>query len=178
MALETTRRRGFKVLTRIMFYKPCFYDLNMLNVEKILKEKCISYKLIKLREKSISAKDVVKHGDVNAEEICKTIIIKDKKRNFYACFLKGGDTVDKDKLRNILSSKTSIATHENVKEIAKVNPGEVCPILLNIKIFVDQKVTELKKVNFGSGDLYYGIEMKIEDLLKILDDYEVKDLIL
>nr|MBI4156898.1 YbaK/EbsC family protein [Candidatus Woesearchaeota archaeon] len=148
----------------------------MLEVEKILNVKNVSYRLIPLKEKSISAEDVVKHGDVNPEEICKTIIVKDRKRSFYACFLKGNDRIDKDKLKNIIGSKINIATHENVKEVAKVNPGEVCPVLLKIKIFVDEKVTKLKRVNFGSGDFYHGIEMGLEDLLKVLYDYEVKEI--
>jgi len=148
----------------------------MLEVEKILKKKNFPYRLIQLKGKSISAKDVVKHGDVDKKEICKTIIVKDKKRNFYACFLKGNDMIDKNKVREIIKSKTTIATHDNVREIAKANPGEVCPILLNIKIFVDKKVIKLKRVNFGSGDLYYGIEMKLDDLLKILYNYEVKEI--
>ena len=148
----------------------------MLEVEKVLKKKNPPYKIIHFKEKAISAKDVVKHSNVNKDEICKTIIVKDKKRNFYACFLKGNNMVDKDKLRSILGSKISIATPKNVREIAKVNPEEVCPVLLKIKIFVDEKVTKLKKVNFGSGDLYHGIEMKLEDLLKVLYDYEIKEI--
>ena len=149
----------------------------MLEVEKILNSKKTPYRLISLREKSVSAKDVVKHGNVNEDEICKTIIVKDKKRNFYACFLKGINMIDKDKVKVIVKSKITIATHDNVREVAKANPGEVCPLLLNVKVIIDKNVLKLKMVNFGSGDLFFGIEMALKDFLKVLDNYETGDII-
>ena len=148
----------------------------MLKAEKILKEENISYKLIQLEKESISTKDVVKHGNVNEDEICKTIIVKDKKRNFYACVLKGNNMIDKNKVKNIVKSKITIATHDNVREVAKVNPGEVCPLLLNIKIIVDKNVLNSEKINFGSGNLLFGIEMILNDFLKMMKNYEISDI--
>ena len=48
---------------------------------KLLKEKKIEYRTIKLSNKGVSCDDVVKFATdtVNPIEICKTIIVKDKK---------------------------------------------------------------------------------------------------
>ena len=72
----------------------------------------------------------------------------------------------------------TIATHDHVREVAKVNPGEVCPLLIDTKIIIDKNVLKLKNINFGSGNLMFGIEMKLDDFLKVLENYESGDLIL
>lgn len=57
---------------------------------KILKDKNIQFRVIKLSNKGISSNDVVKYAVdyLNPSEICKTIITKDKLGNNYALLLK------------------------------------------------------------------------------------------
>lgn len=52
-----------------------------LQIEKLLKEKGVEYRLIKLSQKAYTVADVVKYseGDINPEEICKTIILHGKR---------------------------------------------------------------------------------------------------
>ena len=61
----------------------------------------------------------------------------------------------------------SIASFVEVKEAVGVEPGAVCPILLDIGLFVDRKVMELERINFGSGNHMYGMEIRAGDLERV-----------
>lgn len=137
---------------------------------KMLKERGIEFRLIKLSDRAISVDDVVKFSDgsVKADEICKTIVVKDS-NNFYALFLLGSDKIDFSKAKNVIGKKISIASADEVKRAAGVEPGAVCPLLLNMPMIIDKKVFTKKKINFGSGDHLHGIGMKPEDLERAIE---------
>ncbi len=144
--------------------------MNLLS-SAILEKKGIRYRLIELEDRAITVADVVKHssGNVNSDEICKTIIVKDEKGNKYAIFLLGGSRIDFSKAKKEIGAKVSIATADEVKETAGVEPGAVCPLLLKIPLFVDKHVLEEEKINFGSGDHLFGIEIEARDLEKAVE---------
>lgn len=142
---------------------------------KILEEKNIPYRLIKLSEKGISFEDVVKYAEnkLNPDEICKTIIVKDKKGNKYTFFLKGNKKIDFSKAKEIIGSKISIVGYEDFVKETGTEPGAICPFLLEIPIFIDKEIFGLEKINFGSGNNLYGIEIKSKDLSKLIKFKEV-----
>jgi len=144
---------------------------------EFLENKGINYRLIKLSEKGISFEDVIKYAqeEINPNEICKTIIVKDKKNNRYALFLKGNQKIDFSKAKEIIGSKISIISYEDLKKSTGTEPGAVCPILLDFSIFVDKKVLETNKINFGSGDHLYGLEINSKDLNKVIN-FKVVDI--
>lgn len=148
------------------------------NIEKYLQEKGIDFKVIDLPETAVSVADVIRlsNGQVKEEEIIKTLIVKTKKgkpacrqAGFVGCILKGGDRLK-------INIMDRLATKEEVLQIAGVEFGAVCPILLSIPIVIDEKVTKLKRVNMGSGDHLKGLEMDFGDLLKCLSDFKIKEI--
>ncbi len=142
----------------------------MLEVEKVLKEKGADYRIIELKGRAMTVQDVVEmsKGDIKPEEICKTIILKDKK-GLIGLVLKGSDRIDFDKLRKETNRDFRITQISEVKALTGLEPGAVCPILLKIPIFVDQSVLGLKRINFGSGNHMFGLEIATEDLKKLVD---------
>lgn len=138
---------------------------------KLLKEKDIDYRLIELSNKGISTEDVIKYAkdEINPEEICKTIVVQDKQGNKYAFFLKGNHRIDFSKARQIIGQNISIVSYEDLKKATGKEPGAICPLLLNVPIFVDKKVFETEKINFGSGDHLYGLEINPNDLEKVIN---------
>jgi len=150
-----------------------------LESEKILKSKGVNYRLISLSEKGISFDDVVKYAkdEINPDEICKTIIVKDKKDNKYAFLLKGDKRIDFSKVKEVIGSKASIISYEDLKKATGTEPGAVCPFLLNMPLFIDKQVLGLEKINFGSGDHLFGLEIKTEDLEKVIN-FKVVDVVL
>lgn len=149
----------------------------MLESEKILKAMNINYKLIKLKNRAVTVEDVIKYSEeeLSLDEICKTIILKDSKGKLFAAFLLGSHKIDFRKLEKATGAKYSIVKTQEVEEKTKMVPGAVCPLLIRMPIFLDKRVLEKKKVNFGSGDHLYGLEVATEDLKRILD-YRIVDI--
>lgn len=146
-----------------------------LRVQDILESKNVQYRIIELRDRAISVQDVIDYSkeDINPEEICKTILVK-RKKEYSALFLRGADKIDFKKSRALIG-KTRIASREEVNEVSGVDPGAVCPLLLDVPVIVDQRVLGLEKLNFGSGNHLYGIEIASVDLEKVLD-FRVADI--
>ncbi|MEM7821731.1 MAG: YbaK/EbsC family protein [Candidatus Aenigmatarchaeota archaeon] len=141
---------------------------NLIKLTNQLKERGIKFRLIELKDRAITVEDVVKFSkeDIKPEQICKTLIVKTNK-GYVGVFLKGDKKINLDRLRGVLNSKVNLANLEEVKEASGVERGAVCPLLLDIPLVMDEEVLDLERVNFGSGDCLYGIEMKPEDILKL-----------
>lgn len=148
----------------------------VLRVEEILKDAGIEYRLIELDDRAVSVDDVIEYskGDIIPEEICKTILVKVKKK-FYALFIRGADKIDFKRVKSVIG-KARIASLDEVKEIAGVEPGAVCPLLVPVPVLVDEHVMDLKKLNFGSGNHLYGVEITSSDLAKVLD-FQLVDIV-
>lgn len=140
-----------------------------LKIEDILEAKKITYRIIELEARAITVKDVIEYSkeDINPEEICKTILVKQKDQ-YYALFLRGADKVDFKKLKAEIG-KASIVSHDEVFSVSGVEPGAVCPLLLDLPVLVDRRVLELERVNFGSGDHLFGVEIAAVDFGRVLD---------
>lgn len=136
-----------------------------------LKHGNIKFRLIELTDRAMTVSDVIKFsmGDVKAEEICKTIIVKDEKGNYFGLFLEGSRKIDFARVAALLGSKARIASAEEVRNITGIEPGAICPLLLKIPVIVNKGVLKFDNVNIGSGDHLYGIEMNPKDLLGLVD---------
>jgi len=144
---------------------------------RLMEDKGVDYRIIELTDRAVTVKDVVRYAkeEINLDEICKTIVLKDRKGRMHAVFLRGGDRIDFGKLRSLMG-KASVATPNEVEEATGVKPGAVCPLLLDIPLYVDERVFIKEKVNFGSGNHLYGIELSPKDLDKIIA-FKVVDVI-
>jgi len=147
-----------------------------LEAERILDERGIDYKLIELTDRALSINDVIRFSKepLKVDEICKTIIVKDRGGGKHAILLLGGDRVDLVKAGRTIGSRLSIANPREVAEATGVEPGAVCPLLLSIPIYIDMRVTGKNRVNFGSGNHLYGIDIAFGDLAKVIE-YKVVD---
>lgn len=137
----------------------------------------VNYKLIKLKNRAVTVEDVIKYSDeeLDPDEICKTVILKDCEGNLYAAFLLGSHKIDFKKLEKATGAKYSILKAQEVEEKTKMSPGAVCPLLLRAPIFLDKRVLEKRKVNFGSGDHLYGLEIATDDLKRVFS-YRIVDI--
>jgi prolyl-tRNA editing enzyme YbaK/EbsC (Cys-tRNA(Pro) deacylase) len=145
-----------------------------LPVEELLIEADVEYRIIELEARAISVEDVIEYSKepINPDEICKTILVK-RKNQYHGLFLRGADQIDFKKLKTLIG-KSSIASRDEVKEISGVDAGAVCPLLLDVPVIVDKRVLDLEKLNFGSGNHLYGVEINSGDLSRVLE-YSVAD---
>jgi prolyl-tRNA editing enzyme YbaK/EbsC (Cys-tRNA(Pro) deacylase) len=141
-----------------------------LEVVKILEKNNVNYKLIRLSSESVNIQDVMNNSTdrINENEICKTIVVKGDKNNNYAILLEGKSKIDFSKLKVIIGSKINIVNLQELRSITGKEPGEICPLLLSIPLFVDERVLAHQNINFGSGDLLYGIEINSMDLERVV----------
>ena len=142
----------------------------MLSSVQILERKGVSYRLIELSDRALSVQDVIRFskGDFNIGEICKTIILRDEGEGKYAFFLAGSDKIAFSKAERSIGKRLKMVNADEVRILAGVDPGAVCPLLLTVPILIDKRVLKLDKVNFGSGDHRYGLEIATTDFLKIV----------
>lgn len=141
----------------------------MIPVEEVLKTKQIPYRLIELQKEAFTVDDVVNFskGDINPAEICKTIILKGKKSGKrYAVLLRGDDRLDFRAAKMLFREEMKVGDVGDVREVAGVEPGAVCPFLLAVPLYVDHGVLRLKRINCGSGHHLYGLEFDAKDLAK------------
>ena len=145
-----------------------------LPVEELLIEADVEYRIIELEARAISVDDVIVYSKepINPEEICKTILVRHKKQ-YHALFLRGADQIDFRKLKAIIG-KSSIASRDEVREISGIDAGAVCPLLLEVPVIVEKRVLDLEKLNFGSGNHLFGVEINSGDLSRVLE-YRVAD---
>ena len=155
---------------------------NLAKIEKYLKDKKINHKISDLGGEVYKVEDVIKAG-VNPDQILKTLIIRSTvkeglefKDKYFALVLRGKDRIDFKKVRRLFGGKSELAKPAEVKKVAGVPVGAVCPILLDIPIYIDKSAMDLKHVNMGSGDLTKELEMDFENLLSVIGSYKVSDL--
>jgi len=136
---------------------------------KKLEEKGIEFNLLELKDKAMTVEEVIKFAKekVNPNEVCKTLILKDQENNSYAVFLLGNDRVSFSKVRKRFNcSELRMASPDEIRQETGLEIGAVCPLFLDLQMFVDRRVFNRKKVNFGSGDHLFGIEIDPKDILK------------
>lgn len=141
-----------------------------LPVETLLEEKGVLYTLHQLDGAAISVSDVIKlsRGTLDRNEVCKTIILRGRKSGmFFGILLRGNDKLDTKKLKVLFKEEVAIATKEEVVVVAGVEPGAVCPFLLNCPLYVEKRVLELTNMNCGSGSHLHGLACEVKDISKV-----------
>ncbi len=153
------------------------HGMHELDSVKALRVKGVDFRLIELSQRAVSVEDVVRYSvsKIAVDEICKTILLKGSDGELHAALLLGSHRVDFAKVRSVIGVSVRIATFEEVKAATGVEPGAVCPILLNAPLLVDRRVLAKEKVNFGSGHYLYGLEIDLKDLERVVE-YRLVDI--
>lgn len=147
-----------------------------MDYEKVLKEKGYDYQIIPFSGPTVTHEDVKKNClvDIDLDSDCKTIIISDKlSLKYYALFLESKSKLNMKRVKNVTetSSKISVLDKGKLFEIFNCFPGQVCPLLLkDIPLYVDKNVLKHEKVHFGSGKQNLGLQMKVKDLLNLIEN--------
>lgn len=170
---------------------------NLDKIEKHLNDKKVPYQVIELGSEVFTVKGV-KEAGIAGKEIVKTLIVRTPQYltsrsqvlsehgsrgdeagqandNFVALAVRGEDRVDFKKVRKLFGNKSELAKPEEVERVIGVPVGAVCPVAIEIPLYFDQKVMDLKHVNMGSGDLTKGLEMEFSDLLRAVGEYKIID---
>ena len=153
--------------------------LNEKDLEKFLKERNVELELPKFEEAVMSSK--LAEEQINGIIIKSILLICDGRP--ILCILFEKDIIDFEKIKRELNCKNvRVAKAKEVKEITGYDIGALTPIVhkQKIKTIVDSKVDTLndeEEVYLGGGSHYHLLKIKKRELMKILQDAEIKDII-
>lgn len=145
-------------------------------IKKYLDQNNIKYEVIELGDRAFTVEDVINSGKATRREIVKTLLVKTEKGSISVC-ARGEDKIDFNKIQKRFG-KSRLARPGEVQEVVGVEVGAVCPIKIGVPILLDEKVLKNVKVNLGSEDHLKGINLKKEDFLKAIENYEVTEITL
>ncbi len=139
-------------------------------------EKGVEFELIKFERDVITSETA--SSQVNGIVVKSILLICDG--NPILCLLMGKDKVDFEKIKRWLNCKdVRLAKASEVKDVTGYDVGALPPIAHNnnIRTIVDSKLEKLDEVIYcGSGSHHHLLKIKIKELLKILDNFEIKDI--
>lgn len=121
-------------------------------------------------EKTITSEDAARVRGVDLKTGAKAMIAESK-GIFYQFVLPGNRKIDWKLVKSHLGIKDiSLAKEEDVEQKFGLKRGSVPPFgnLFGIKVFYDKKLLENDYVNFNAGSLTDSIQMKAEDLVRIV----------
>lgn len=106
--------------------------------------------------------DLEKFTGVPAKELVKTLFFsanegfdpKDKSLNAFAILLRGSDEVNPIKVKNLLgmTNPPLMLTDEEVREVTGASPGSCGPVGLQIPVYLDNGVANLKNYIVGANE--------------------------
>jgi len=131
----------------------------------------VGYRLLRLPEKAYTVNDVVRLAGVKINEICKTILLIDKQNKEPLLVVIPGDKkVDMEKFQRFLGRSLRFARPDEIKEITGHELGALPPYghRRHVATYVDVNLLKENKINFGTGVHNLGVEIKSEDLKKVV----------
>jgi prolyl-tRNA editing enzyme YbaK/EbsC (Cys-tRNA(Pro) deacylase) len=105
---------------------------------------------------------------VKEDQVCKTILLRDGKGSLYAVLTLGYRRVNLDRIEQLTGKEVRLLSLNELKERG-LKPGTVCPLTVKAHLIVDEEVFLKERVNFSSGDEYYGVEIRPQDLYKLVE---------
>lgn len=137
-------------------------------IKSILDQYSANYKLRKVPEGTgISVDEHLKAFGLTRADGCATLVFK-ADEHYVALMRRDDCKVNSKAFKKILGVKDlRFANPDELKSVTGFEVGMVSPILLNLQLFIDEKVLERDFVIIGSGGNEYGIEINTKDLINV-----------
>lgn len=137
----------------------------------MLDKRLVSYRLLSLPEKAYTVKDIVKLTGVDVKEICKTMLVVEKKtKEPFIVIVPGNSKINMKKLDHLIGKSLRFARPYEIEEITGYRIGALPPYGHSrpITTYVDVSLMKNQKINFGTGVHNLGVEIKSRDLPRIM----------
>jgi Cys-tRNA(Pro) deacylase len=141
-------------------------------VTKYLDEKRISYTIRLHAKPAFTSEDAARERGVRLSQIVKCMIGVGGTGTMYAMLLPGDRTLKLRKVARLAGDETiRLMPVGEIEKQLGVTVGAISPVQLigRALIYMDDTVFEEVDVDISSGDPDAGIELKAEDLCRILD---------
>lgn len=141
-------------------------------VVRLLESSAVSYRLLPHKEPVYTVEAAATQRGVVQEEMVKSILLRDKDRNYVMACVKGDDRLDPKAVRAFLDGawkRLSFASAEEILELTGFVKGAVAPLCLpeHVPVIFDEAISRCEKVNISSGDPMAGLELDPADLIEL-----------
>jgi prolyl-tRNA editing enzyme YbaK/EbsC (Cys-tRNA(Pro) deacylase) len=149
-------------------------DAPRTRVIETLEARGIPYKLLPHQSPVFTVEEAARQRDVLIEEMVKSILLRDKKRQYIMACVRGDERVDPKAVREHVGDerflRLQFATAEEIEQVTGgCVMGAVAPIGLppEVPVLFDEALKPCTRYNTSSGDPVAGLELAAADLIKI-----------
>lgn len=142
-------------------------------VIRLLNAHGVAYRLLPHSEPVFTVEAAAAQRGVVAEEMVKSILLRESKRNRYvmACVL-GPDRLKPQTVRAYLPGewkRLTFATAGEIKAVTGALQGAVAPLALptDVPVLFDEAIARCRRVNISSGEAMAGLELDPHDLIRL-----------
>ena len=141
-------------------------------ITDLLDQQGIPYRLLPHSEPVYTVEDAAAQRGVRAEEMVKSILLRDKDGHFVMACVAGNAQLDPKAVRAHVPAdwrRLYFASGDDIKEITGCVQGAVAPLALPVQVPVlfDCALLECENVNISSGDPTAGLELDPKKLVEI-----------
>lgn len=150
------------------------------NVMRVLEQKKIPYKAHNYEETgAISGMEVAEVLKEDPAMVFKTLVTVGKTGEYYVFLVAVDRELDlKKAAKAVGEKKVEMIKSKNLLPLTGYVHGGCSPISMkkSLKTIIDQSVEKDEKLFFSAGKIGYQIEMRVEDLGKVIH-YQLKDIV-
>lgn len=141
-------------------------------VTRFLDQQGVPYRLLPHDEPVFTVETAAAQRGVNAEEMVKSILLRDKDRRYVMACVTGPSRLDPKAVRDVFGEDFKRLTFASAAEITRVTgyvQGAVNPLCLpeEVPVVFDQAIADCRRVNISSGDPLAGLELDPQDLIRL-----------
>jgi len=127
-----------------------------------------------------TSEDAARERGVRLSQIVKTMLLMNSQGDMVAAVIPGDRKLNSKKLKKVCGLKSlSFMGRESVEQKLGLVAGAIAPlgeVFQGIPVFVDPGVFNEALVDISSGDLGAGLELKQEDLRRLLNDATIVEI--
>ena len=132
----------------------------------------VRYKPLPHTEPVYTVEAAAAQRGVVAEEMVKSILLRDREGRFVMACVTGNAQLDAKAVRALLPGewkRLSFASAAEIEAVTGYVQGAVAPLRLpaNVPVFFDEAILRCPKVNISSGDPMAGLELDPRDLARL-----------
>lgn len=142
------------------------------DVTKILTDRKIDFTIKKHQKEVFTCEDAARERNVRVSQIVKTMVGKDEKGNYHVCLIPGDKILKLKKVRKEAGGiKIDLVNPQELAKELNLTVGAISPLIFpeGTKFYIDPTVLNEDLVDISSGKPEAGVELKSNDLVRIVD---------
>ncbi|KXB08122.1 hypothetical protein AKJ58_00845 [candidate division MSBL1 archaeon SCGC-AAA385D11] len=136
-------------------------------MKNFIEKKEIKVNFYEFSKPVLSVDSSAKELNVDPERIVKSLIFVDEEGTPLLVIVTGDKRVDEERLSEVHGQEVRLAKAREVEEFSGYKIGEVPPVGLVLKTFVDSKVMDFDTVIAGGGSTHALIKIGSADIVEV-----------